>query len=228
MIEIKNISKHYGDIIALNNVSFDVHRGEIIALLGKNGAGKSTLLKIMVGYLLPDAGTVKIFNKTYDTSRTKILDHIGYVPENSIIYPEMSVFEFLQLSANLRQMDKKDFYKKLNELSEVFEIKNVINQNIATLSKGYKKRIELVATLLYQPDILILDEPTEGLDPTQKDIMRTYLKEYGKKNVVIISTHILEEVKLVANRVIMLKQGEKIAEMDHSQLINSNLENLFR
>jgi len=228
MIEVKNISKSYGKIKALKNVSFTAQSGEIVALLGQNGAGKSTLLKILVGYLLPDEGQVLILGKKYENAREQILSHIGYVPENSLLYPEMSVFDFLKLSADLKQLTPDDFLNNINELAERLDLKDVIMQKNSTLSKGYKKRVEIAAALINKPDILILDEPTEGLDPNQKKIVRNFLKEYSKKNIVIISTHILEEVKIMANRIIMLSRGEKSADLNRNQLNALSLENLFK
>lgn len=228
MIEVNNISKNYDKIQALKDVSFTAKSGEIVALLGQNGAGKSTLLKILVGYLNPNEGEVLILGKKYEDAREQILSHIGYVPENSLLYPEMKVFDFLKLSADLKQLTKDEFLENMRELVSGLDLKNVINQKNSTLSKGYKKRVEIAAALLNKPDILILDEPTEGLDPNQKEIVRKFLKEYSKKNIVIISTHILEEVKILANRIIMLSRGEKSADLGRSQLNAVSLENLFK
>ena len=228
MIEISDVSKSYGKIEALKNVSFSVKSGEIVALLGQNGAGKSTLLKILVGYLLPDSGEITIFGKKYADSREQILSHIGYVPENSLLYPEMSVYDFLKLSADLKQLTKEDFIENAKELIEKLDLKQVITQKNSTLSKGYRKRVEIAAALLNKPDILILDEPTEGLDPNQKEIVRNFLKEYSKRNTVIISTHILEEVKIMANRIIMLSNGIKSADLSKAQFNTLSLEDLFK
>lgn len=228
MIEVRNISKNYGKTVALKDVSFTAQSGEIVALLGQNGAGKSTLLKILVGYLLPDEGEVSVFGKKYENAAEQILSHIGYVPENSLLYPEMSVFDFLKLSADLKQLQQDDFIETLKYLAEKLDIKDVLAQKNSTLSKGYRKRVEIVAALLNKPDILILDEPTEGLDPNQKEIVRNFLKEYSKTNMVIISTHILEEVKIMANRIIMLSRGEKSADLSRNQLNSTSLENLFK
>jgi len=228
MIEVRYISKNYGKIAALKNVSFTAQSGEIVALLGQNGAGKSTLLKILVGYLLPDDGEVLILGKKYEDAREQILSHIGYVPENSLLYPEMSVFDFLKLSADLKQLQQDDFIERLQDLAEKLDIKDVLTQKNSTLSKGYRKRVEIAAALLNKPDILILDEPTEGLDPNQKETVRSFLKEYSKTNMVIISTHILEEVKIMASRIIMLSRGEKSADLSRNQLNAMSLENLFK
>lgn len=228
MIEVDNISKSYDKIQALNNVSFTAKSGEIVALLGQNGAGKSTLLKILVGYLKPDQGEVLILGKKYEDAREQILSHIGYVPENSLLYPEMKVFDFLKLSADLKQLTRDEFLENVRELISRLDLKDVIAQKNSTLSKGYRKRVEIAAALLNKPDILILDEPTEGLDPNQKEIVRNFLKEYSKKNIVIISTHVLEEVKILANRIVMLSRGEKTADLSRSQFNALSLENLFK
>lgn len=228
MIEICNVSKKYGDITALDDVSFVVNLGEIVALLGQNGAGKSTLLKVVSGYLQPDGGVVKIFNKTYDKSRTDILQHIGYVPENSLLYPDMCVYDYLKMSADLKQIAQEDFQKNVREIVEKLQLSKVIWQKNSTLSKGYKKRVEIAGELLHKPDILILDEPTEGLDPSQKEIVRGFLREYGKTNIVLISTHILEEVYAVASRVIMLGSGKLTADISKVGLSSHHLENLFK
>jgi len=228
MIEVCKISKKYGDIVALDEVSFVVGSGETVALLGQNGAGKSTLLKVVSGYLHPDGGEVKIFGKTYDKNRTDILTHIGYVPENSLLYPDMSVYDYLKMSADMKQIAPKDFKKNVRELVLRLQLSKVIWQKTSTLSKGYKKRAEIASALLNKPDILILDEPTEGLDPSQKEIVRHFLREYGKTNIVLISTHILEEVHAIASRVLMLGSGKITADISKARLSAKHLENLFK
>ena len=214
----------YGSSVLFQRADLTFTAGNCYGIIGANGAGKSTLLKILVGYLLPDAGEILILGKKYEDAAEQILSHIGYVPENSLLYPEMSVFDFLKLSADLKQLTYDEFINNIKELAERLELKKVMTQKNSTLSKGYKKRVEIASA----PDILILDEPTEGLDPNQKEIVRNFLKEYSKKNMVIISTHILEEVKIMANRIIMLSRGEKSADLSRSQLNALSLENLFK
>lgn len=228
MIEVNNVTKKYEEITALDAVSVHVSPGEIVALLGQNGAGKSTLLKIIVGYLQPDNGEVKIFGKGYAESREQILSHIGYVPENSLLYPEMNVFDYLKLSAKLKQISEDDIVNSIKDVVEKLQLDAVINQKTSTLSKGYKKRVEVAAALIHKPNILILDEPTEGLDPAQKEIVRSFLREYSRENAVIISTHILEEVRAVASRVVMLTHGQKSADISKARLHEIKLEDLFK
>ena len=218
MIVAKNLSKKFGSIQALDNINFCLNKGDVIALLGANGAGKTTLMRILTGFTEPTEGMVEVYGENIFKHRLKNLKNIGYLPENCPLYTELSVYEYLSFIAKIYKINKKDFAIRLAETAKFFNIKDVINQKIETLSKGYKRRVGIVASLLHQPKVLILDEPTEGLDPNQKVELRNLLHEYGKNNIVIISTHIMEEVEALANRVIVLNKGKLIRDTIPSEL----------
>lgn len=204
MITIDNISKKFGDNLALNNLNIVLKKGEITALIGENGAGKSTLMRIISGYISPTSGSVSIFGNDIEKNRIDALSFIGYVPEISSLYPDMIVYDFLEWIANIWQID--NVCKAIIDTAEQMKISDVLSQKIETLSKGYKKRVEIASALIHSPKLLILDEPTDGLDPNQKSDIRKFIKNYAKNNTVLLSTHVLEDTA-IANRVIMLKKG---------------------
>lgn len=207
MIEINNISKLFGTKPALKDVSFALNDGEITALIGENGAGKSTLMRIMCGYLAPTSGSVKIHGKDISSERLPALQNIGYVPEISSLYGDMIVYSFLVWIAQIWEID--DVEKAIIQVSKQMTITDVLNEKIENLSKGFKKRVEIASAILHKPRFLILDEPTDGLDPNQKYDIREFMKEYARTHSVLVSTHVLEDVD-VANRVIMLSHGQVI------------------
>ena len=210
MLAVKNLSKSFGSIQAVDNVNFCLHKGEVTALLGPNGAGKTTLMRLISGYYVPDCGEVNINHHLLAGQRLAALAPLGYVPENGALYPEMTVYEYLQFMASLRQMDHQSFVDNLMFLLPQLELNKVLTRRCETLSKGYKKRVGLAGSLIHRPEILILDEPTEGLDPNQKFLIRGFIREYGRKNLVLISTHIMEEVEAMANRVLLLNEGKLV------------------
>lgn len=207
MIEIKNISKSFGSNNALVDVSATLNEGEIIALIGENGAGKSTLMRIMCGYLSPSNGEVLIYGNNIETNRIEALKFIGYVPEISSLYGDMIVYDFLKWVANIWNIKSID--STVLKVSKQMQITDVLTEKIDNLSKGYKKRVEIASALIHSPKILILDEPTDGLDPNQKFEIRNFIKDYSKDNIVLISTHVLEDAD-VADKVIMLSKGQII------------------
>ncbi len=207
MIKIENISKVFKKKVALDNVSLDIEMGEVVALIGENGAGKSTLMRIMCGYIEPTSGTVNIFENDIKNKRLEALAHIGYVPELSVLYGDMIVYDFLEWIAGVWQINEKE--KAIIEASKQMKIVDVLNERIENLSKGYKKRVEIASQILHNPNFLILDEPTDGLDPNQKHDIRLFIKKYAKENSVLISTHVLEDAD-IADRVIMLSKGKII------------------
>ncbi len=208
MLKVTDISKSFGSKQALKNVNFSLKKNEIAALLGENGAGKSTLLRILSGYLQADSGSVQFDDNDISTQRISYLQNIGYVQEISALYADMNVYEFLQLNADLRQLSAEKSESRIKEVIDLLEIKDVLLQKNETLSKGYKKRVELAAVLLAEPAVLLLDEPTEGLDPNQKQSLRQVIKQYSKNHAVIISTHTLEDVDALAAKVLLLHKGE--------------------
>lgn len=232
MITVKNLCKDFNNIKALNNINFTVRRGEIVALLGPNGAGKSTLMRLLSGYIDPTAGEIEIFKQKYDSNRRQILSELGYVPESAPLYGEMTVFEFLKFMAAARDLSSAETGKRIAELTRQFELDNVLTQKCETLSKGFKRRVAVAGTLTSSPRILILDEPTEGLDPNQKFVLRQFLKDYACKNIVIISTHIMEEVTALASRVLLLNRGKLVKDTTAALLSelspDNSLETAFR
>ncbi len=232
MLVVKNISKSFGKIKALDNINFCLKKDEITALLGPNGAGKTTLLRVLTGFYQPDCGEICMNGYDISTQYQHALKQFSYLPENGSLYPELTVFEYLQYIAKLHRLSEQDFIDNLVFLVKQLDLSDVINQKTETLSKGFKRRVGLAGALLSRPEILILDEPTEGLDPNQKFALRTFLKEYSKNRIVIISTHIMEEVSGTANRVIMLNKGKLIRDTTPEELQKisqeNNLEEAFR
>jgi ABC-2 type transport system ATP-binding protein len=214
MLEVKNICKSFGSKKALNNVGFTVKKGQIVALLGENGAGKSTLLRILSGFYAADCGEVILNGLNLDTNRLSVLQQIGYVQEISALYPEMKVYEFLCFVADIRQLPVETKISQIKTVIAALELTDVLNQKNETLSKGYKKRVELAAMLISEPAVLLLDEPTEGLDPNQKHALRQIIKQYAKTHMVIISTHTLEDVEALASRVLLLHKGNLEADSE--------------
>ena len=218
MIIKKKLCKNYGSVQVVNNVNFCISKGEIVALLGPNGAGKTTLMRLLTGYIEPTSGEVRIYDKDVQKSRLECLQRVGYVPESGFLYNDMTVANFLHYTAELRNLDKENFANNFKSIVISLELQSVINQKIETLSKGFKRRVGIAAALLHNPDILILDEPTEGLDPNQKFSLRNYLKNYGKDKIIIISTHIMEEVEAMADRVILLNHGKLVKDTSPQEL----------
>ena len=232
MITINKLCKNFGRIKAVNNISLSLKQGEIVYLLGPNGAGKSTLMRLLTGYITPDSGEITILDKNIETNRIEALSVIGYVPENSPLYGDMTVFEYLRFMAKLRNIDDSTFKKHTSDIIKQFSLTDVINQKIETLSKGFRHRVAISAALLSNPKILILDEPTEGLDPNQKLELRKFIKEYGQNNIVIVSTHIMEEVEALSTRVILINKGKVVKDTTASELkklsSNGNMDEAFR
>lgn len=210
MIVAKKLCKNYGRIKAVDNVNFCISKGEVVSLLGPNGAGKTTLMRLLTGFIEPSSGEVDIFNRNVRRHRLSCLRKIGYVPESGFQYNDMTTFEFIRFSAGLRGLNGMRFEDNLRETVANLDLEEVINQKIESLSKGFKRRAGIAAALIHKPEILILDEPTEGLDPNQKFSIRKYIKDYGKNNIIIVSTHIMEEVEALSNRVILLNHGKLV------------------
>jgi len=207
MIEVNAVSKNFGAKLALDNVSFSLEEGQVVALIGENGAGKSTLMRIMCGYLAVSSGRVSIYGYDIADKRLNALKQIGYVPELSVLYGEMRVFDFLAWIARLWNVS--NLKESIIQAAKQISILDVLDERIENLSKGYKKRVEIASSIIHQPKFLILDEPTDGLDPNQKHDIRLFMKEYAKDHIVLVSTHVLEDID-VADRIIMLSQGKII------------------
>lgn len=212
MIVIKNLCKSFGSRKVLDSLNICFKNNEVVALLGPNGAGKTTLMRLITGFYLPDAGEILINHRNIAHERLAALENTAYVPEIGALYPEMTVYEYIKYMADLRGMSEQGFVDNLLSLLKELELEDVINQKCETLSKGYKRRAAIAGALIHRPKTIILDEPTEGLDPAQKQSVRNFIKNYGKKNTVIISTHIMEEVEAMAGRVILLNHGRLVCD----------------
>jgi ABC-2 type transport system ATP-binding protein len=208
MIEATNLSKAYGPIEALREVSFHIAAGEIVGLLGPNGAGKTTTIKILTGYLHPDEGSVVINGLDVLEQTRKVQAQIGYLPESAPLYPELSVQAYLKMTAELRQIPEEDLLARLSEAVLATGLDDQLVRPIGELSKGYRQRVGLAQAILHKPQILILDEPTLGLDPTQIVEIRNLIRRLAKQSTILFSTHILSEVEALCDRVIILMNGE--------------------
>jgi len=217
-IEVLSVSKFYENQLALNEISFSAKKGEIIGFLGPNGAGKSTMMKILTGYISPTKGTV--FVSGIDVLKNPIAAKakIGYLPEQNPLYQEMYVREYLQFQASIFKVSKETIATVLEDVGLLPEVHKKISQ----LSKGYQQRVGLAAALIHNPDVLILDEPTTGLDPNQLQEIRTLLKKLGKEKTILFSTHIMQEVEAVCDRVIIIKKGELLIDKPIKELKESN------
>lgn len=208
MIDVTDVSKSYGSIQALNEVSFHVEAREVIGLLGPNGAGKTTMIKILTGYLQPDSGQVTVDNLDVLADTLEVQKRIGYLPENAPLYPELSVQAYLKMIADLRQMPPADQPACLSTAIRATDLADHLTRPIGQLSKGYRQRVGLAQAILHQPKLLILDEPTLGLDPTQIAEVRRLIRRLARHSTVLLSTHILSEVEATCDRVIILLNGE--------------------
>ena len=211
-IEIKNLCKSFGSIQAVQKLSFNAYQREIIALLGPNGAGKSTLMNMMSGYLAPDSGTIKILGKDIAETPLEAKEKIGFLPEGSPLYPDMTVADFLHYMAELRGLNKDQQKQRLPEVSALAKIENIQHQKIETLSKGYLRRVGFAQSILSDPPLLLLDEPTDGLDPNQKEHIRRLITDMSRQKTIMISTHLLEEAETIATRIILMNQGKILAD----------------
>jgi len=232
MISISNITKKFGNFTAVDNLSMSVKSGEVLGFLGPNGAGKSTTMKMITGFMKPTEGIIKVKGMNVETNPIECKKLIGYLPEGAPLYGDMTPINMLKFVAYIRGMDLQEFKTALDIVVIKTEITDVINQPIDTLSKGYKRRVGLAQALIHDPEILILDEPTDGLDPNQKHHVRNLINEMGKKKAIIISTHILEEVDAVCSRACIIAKGKKIIDSNPKELKkkfkNKNLDSIFR
>jgi ABC-2 type transport system ATP-binding protein len=208
MIDVQNVSKAYGSVQALDDVSFHVEAGEIIGLLGPNGAGKTTMMQILTGYLQPDGGEVKIDGLDVLTKTLEVQRRIGYLAENAPLYPELSVQSYLKMVADLRQIPDAEQMELISEAVQATALSDHLTRLIGQLSKGYRQRVGLAQTILHKPSLLILDEPTVGLDPTQIVEVRRLIRRLAQHSTVVLSTHILSEVEATCDRVIILLNGQ--------------------
>jgi ABC-2 type transport system ATP-binding protein len=207
MIEADNLSKFYGDFTACRDVTFTINRGEVAAFLGPNGAGKSTTMKLLTGYLAPSIGSARIAGHNMATERLEGAKRLGYLPENGPLYPDMSPRSLLRFFGNARGMSREQIDERIEAVVDLCQLGSVIGKPIGKLSKGFRQRVGMAQVLLHEPDVLILDEPTAGLDPNQIREVRETIRRLGETKTILLSTHILQEVEAMCNRVIFINEG---------------------
>jgi ABC-2 type transport system ATP-binding protein len=210
MIEAQELSKYYGGFVALQHVSFTVPRGEVVALLGPNGAGKTTLMRILTGYLAPSGGAASIDGLDVRRDRLAIAARIGYLPENGPLYPDMTAREALRFVGEVRQLGAARLRERLDAVVAQCELAGIVDKPIGKLSKGLRQRVGLALALLHDPSVLIMDEPTSGLDPNQIRHFRAHVADLRRSKTLIVSTHILQEVEAIADRVLLLDKGRLV------------------
>ncbi len=219
MIEVKNLKKYYGTTRAVDGVSFSMKDGEILGFLGPNGAGKSTTMKVLTGYLPMDSGEVKVAGFDVEKQSFEARQRLGYLPENTPLYEDMGVIEFLRFVAAMRKISRADRPERIGKVIEMTGLKGVTGKTIGQLSRGYRQRVGLAQALIHDPEILILDEPTSALDPTQINEIRDLIRRIGREKSIILSTHIMQEVTATCDRAIIINQGRVIAEGTPDELI---------
>lgn len=231
MISVKELRRSFGPVVAVDGVSFDVEKGEVLGFLGPNGAGKSTVMRMLACFLPPDSGTATVCG--YDILREplEVRRSLGYLAENTPAYDEMTVGGFLNFVCDTKQIYGKQRKRSLDRIVPMCSIESVYHQTIETLSKGYKRRIGLAQALIHDPDVLILDEPTDGLDPNQKHDVRKLINKMAKDKCIIVSTHILEEVEAVCSRTIIISRGKILVDSTPESLkaeYQCSLDEVFR
>ena len=212
MIQVENLTKYYNQLCAVDQINFDIQKGEILGLLGPNGAGKTTTLRMLTGYLQPSSGSINIKGLSIDKHVLEIKKLLGYLPESAPLYHDMLVFDYLKYVAAIREIESAQKLPRIRELADLCGINEVMSQPIGELSKGYKQRVGLAHAMMNDPEVLIFDEPTSGLDPNQIVEIRKIIKEIGKEKTIIISTHILSEAEATCDRIVIINQGQIVAD----------------
>jgi len=228
MIEANNLTKYYQDIPVVKGVSFSAKPGQIVGFIGPNGAGKTTTIRMLATFIPPTSGTASVAGYDIIKEADQVRKKIGYLPENPPLYSEMTVLEYLQFMANIKQVPKAQRKSKIEEVSERCAITDVQHKLCQHLSRGYKQRVGLAQAIINEPDVIILDEPTSGLDPKQIIQIRETIKSLGEKHTVILSTHILPEVSMVCNKVVIINKGRVVLEDDIQNITKDrSLEDVF-
>lgn len=212
MIRVANLTKYYGDFLAVEDVSFEIQRGEIVGLLGPNGAGKTSTLRMLTGFLQPSQGTVSVQDLDIVAEPLAIKRLLGYLPESAPLYPDMLVYDYLVYVAGIRGLTPADRLPRLRHLADTCGLREVMHKPIGQLSKGYKQRVGLAHALMGDPEILVLDEPTSGLDPNQIVEIREIIRQIGKEKTIILSTHILSEAEATCDRIMIIHRGRIVAD----------------
>tara|TARA_Y100000739_G_scaffold189243_1_gene168682 strand:+ start:237 stop:938 length:702 start_codon:yes stop_codon:yes gene_type:complete len=227
-IEARNVTKIFSGQAALHDVNLHVKSGQVLGLLGPNGAGKSTLMRIICGYLPPNAGSLEVCGFNVDKFPLETKARIGYLPENNPLPEEMYILEYLNFVAGIYGLNSRD--KQVNEVVEKIGLSPELHKKIGELSKGYRQRVGLAAAIIHEPAVLILDEPTSGLDPNQLVEIRALIRSIGKKRTVMLSTHIMQEVEAMCDRIVMIKNGEIVADESMDKFVNDkgSLEEAFK
>lgn len=231
MIEVKEFRRSFGPIVAVDGISFNVEKGQVLGLLGPNGAGKTTAMRMLACFLIPDSGTATVCGHDILQNPIGVRRSLGYLPENSPAYSEMTVGSFLDFVCDVRQIKGNDRKRTLDRIVPMCSIESVYHQTIETLSKGYMRRVGLAQALIHDPQVLILDEPTDGLDPNQKYEVRQLINKMSRDKCIIVSTHILEEVEAVCSRTIIISKGRILVDSTPQQLKekhNCSLDEVFR
>ncbi len=228
MIEAKGLSKYFGPFVAIEDISFSIPAGQIVAFLGPNGAGKSTTMRILTGYMAPSEGSAYIAGLNMHRERIAASRRLGYLPENGPLYLDMTPQDFLQFFGEARGLEERDLRRRIDWVSEQYSLQEVMEKPIGKLSRGYRQRVGVAQALMHDPDVLIMDEPTAGLDPNQIREFRESIRELGKRKTILISTHILREVDVVADRVLFIHNGKLIFDGTPEELReNDSLEEPF-
>ncbi len=218
MVRLERLTKRFGDVRAVEEVSFSVGRGEVLGFLGPNGAGKSTTMRMLTGYLLPTSGTAKVMGFDVVDEPREVKKHIGYLPEGAPLYADMSPLGLLRFVGGMRGLEGKELERKIARAIELTSLEEVAHRPIDTLSKGFRRRVGLAQAILHDPPVLVLDEPTDGLDPNQKHEVRKLIKTMSAEKAIIISTHILEEVDAVCDRAVIIARGRVVADATPAEL----------
>ena len=221
MIHVESLTKYYNDLCAVDQISFDISKGEIMGLLGPNGAGKTTTLQILTGFLRPTAGNIRVKDFSIDEDSLQIKKLLGYLPESAPLYHDMLVYDYLDYVANIRGIDSSNKISRIRHLADLCSIREVMHKAINELSKGFKQRVGLAHAMMDDPEILVLDEPTSGLDPNQIIEIRDIIKQIGKEKTVILSTHILSEAEATCDRIVIINKG-KIVANDSTQTLKQS------
>lgn len=222
MIHVENLTKYYDDFCAVDHITLDIEKGEILGLLGPNGAGKTTTLRMLTGYFLPSSGDIRVKNYSVYDDLLDIKKLIGYLPESAPLYQGMLVYDYLDYIANIRQLDTEEKLGRIRKLVDICGLQGIMHSPIGELSKGLKQRVGLAHAMMNDPEILILDEPTSGLDPNQIAEIREIIREIGKEKTVILSTHILSEAEATCDRIVIINKGKIIADGSTQMLKQSS------
>ena len=226
MISVSNLSKNYGNVKAVDSISFDLKDGEVVGFLGANGAGKTTTLKMITGYLVPTNGEIKVNGLDIVDNTAEIQEMIGYLPELNPLYTEMRVYDYLEFLGSIRNIKGSDFKQALSRVVDKCGLSGVVHKVIADCSKGYKQRIGLAAAMIHDPKILILDEPVTGLDPNQIVEIRSLIKSLGKEKLVFMSSHILQEIQATVDKIIIIDKGKIVANGTNEELMSDFMGNV--